>query len=143
MVYGIGLCQASGPVNCAAPEDPGAVFLSKIGFNEVAASSFPDTDWHHLAVTKSGSTVVFYLDGVPFPASPYNPEFFFTSDLAIGRIADIAGNAFDGLADEVEIFNRALEAPEVQAIFDAGAAGGLARGRDSDPSGSDASVPVG
>ena len=120
--YGIGFCQSSGSADCGAGK-AGLMFLSKIGFNNVAASSFPDTDWHHLAVTKSGSTVVFYLDGVSFPASPYNPGFFFTSDLGIGRRPDLAGNAFDGLIDEVEIFNRALEASEIEAIFDAGSAG--------------------
>lgn len=30
---------------------------------------------------------------------------------------------FDGLIDEVEIFNRALSAAEIRAIYDAGSAG--------------------
>ncbi len=47
----------------------------------------------------------------------------------IGRVESVSGSFtgptafFDGLIDEVEIYNRALSAAEVQAIFDAGSAG--------------------
>ena len=34
-----------------------------------------------------------------------------------------ANQAFTGVIDEVEIFNRALSAAEVEAIYDAGSAG--------------------
>ena len=49
-----------------------------------------------------------------------------SSPLRIGTIIGSGhGNSgvFDGLIDEVEIYDRALGASEIQAIFDAGSAG--------------------
>jgi hypothetical protein len=43
--------------------------------------------------------------------------------LRIGAYLNCCANRFDGLIDEVAIFDRALSAPEIQAIFDAGSAG--------------------
>ncbi|MGH8520668.1 MAG: LamG-like jellyroll fold domain-containing protein [Gammaproteobacteria bacterium] len=88
--------------------------------------------WHHVAVTRDGSNYALYIDGVqvatrvdalaiPDAAAP----------LTIGR-----AEAFflDGLLDEVEVFNRALSATEVQAIFNAGSAG-KCKGVDTDGDG--------
>jgi len=101
------------------------ISLTKVGVSNVQAPPFPDTDWHHVAVTKDGNAVVIYLDGIAFPKPPYDPGFFFTSNLAIGNRDDapLARRALDGLIDEVEIYNRALSASEIQAIFSAGSAG--------------------
>src|SRR5207249_6984449 len=50
-----------------------------LGRNDISGipSSFQiaDTSWHHLAVTRSGSSVVFYLDGTPYPAAAYGDTF--------------------------------------------------------------------
>jgi hypothetical protein len=45
--------------------------------------------------------------------------------VAIGRSIDngVPGRFFDGEIDEVDLFNRALDASEIQAIFDANTAG--------------------
>ena len=40
--------------------------------------SITDTNWHHVAVTKIGGTVVFYVDGVAYPAPTYNATFTFS-----------------------------------------------------------------
>jgi hypothetical protein len=54
----------------------------------------------------------------------YNPTFTFTSGAAIGARGDGSVlNSFFGDIDELEIFNRALSASEIQAIFNAGALG--------------------
>lgn len=46
------------------------------------------------------------------------------NDIRIGmRGGTVIDQRFDGLVDEVEIFDRALTAAEIQAIFDAGGAG--------------------
>src|SRR5262249_25241110 len=82
-----------------------------------------DTNWHHLAVTKVGPTVVFYIDGVAYSAPNYDPGFIFTTEAAIGCRVDNMDNSFLGTIDEVAVFNRPLTPAEVQAIYSAGAAG--------------------
>ncbi len=102
----------------------GGVFDSKSP-NEV----INDTDWHHVAVTSGGSSVVFYIDGIAYPftgAIPGTSSGNSTNLLRIGD--DTAPNPaivepFGGLIDEVEFFNRALSATEIQALFDVGMAG--------------------
>jgi len=95
----------------------GELVLTKNGFSHVGSGLvMGGTDWHHVAVTKSGSNVVFYLNGVASTPKSYDPGFTFESTFFIG-------GAFNGLIDEVEIYNRALSAAEIQAIFNAGSAG--------------------
>lgn len=127
--YGILLCTVSGQSSCN-PVRNGSISLTKVDFSNVSVSNFPDTDWHHVAVTKSGSAVVMYLDGVASLAPSYDPGFFFSSSLAIGIRTDVPsarGSAFRGLIDEVEVYDRALGAPEIQAVFNAGTAGKCGR----------------
>ena len=80
--------------------------------------------WHHLAATYDGSDVKIYIDGaldisVPVAVTPATN----TQPLRFAVARDGVGASFQGLIDEVEIFNRALSAAEVRAIFDAGSAG--------------------
>jgi hypothetical protein len=88
-----------------------------------ATAAIIDTNFHHLAVTKSESTVAFYIDGVAYPASAYNPTFGFSTSAAIGARADNQDNSFFGLIDEVSVYNRALSTNEIQAIYYADGAG--------------------
>jgi hypothetical protein len=103
---GYGLClDASG---CPA--------LTKIGIDNTKPNvTITDTDFHHLAVTKSGSTVVFYVDGIAYPAPAYDPGFVFSTVAAIGARGDNLDNSFFGIIDEIAIYNRALSAAEIQA----------------------------
>jgi hypothetical protein len=101
------------------------LFLTKTDVDFVSAGLvISDTNWHHVAVTKNGGTVTFYRDGVgaTVPGS-YDPGFSFTTNASIGIRQDTLENAFPGLIDEVEFYNRALSAAEIQAIFNAGSAG--------------------
>ena len=65
----------------------GRLFSTKVGVNNVdsGALQVTDTNWHHVAVTKTGDTVRFYLDGVAVVAPAYDPGFLF-GNLAIGRL---------------------------------------------------------
>jgi len=96
--------------------------LTKVGINNVTlATAITDTNYHHLAVTKSGSTVVFYIDGTAFAAPAYNPGFTFSTSAAIGGL----GNDFSflGSIDELAFYNRPLSGSEIASIYNAGAAG--------------------
>jgi hypothetical protein len=67
-------------------------------------------------MTKSGSTVVFYLDGVAETAPAYHSEFDFTGPMAVGGRGGDFFNAFLGLVDEVAIYTRALSSTEIQSL---------------------------
>ncbi|MGA2244785.1 MAG: LamG-like jellyroll fold domain-containing protein [Verrucomicrobiota bacterium] len=85
--------------------------------------SITDTNFHHLAVTKSGSTIFFYVDGVPYSAPDYNPTFVFSTVAAIGGRGDDLDNSFLGVIDETSVYNRPLTSNEIASIYLAGSAG--------------------
>ncbi len=103
----------------------GRLFLTKVGVSAVY-SSFALTDtlqFHHVAVTKSGSNVVFYLDGVANSVAPYDPGFTFSDPVCIGAATANLYACFLGWIDEVSVYNRALTGSEVASIYIAGSAG--------------------
>ena len=94
------------------------------GGGSVGSAAFSPilNQWYHLAVTRNGSTFTFYVNGsavstnvstinIPDPNAP----------LTIGQ-AEGTFN-FNGLLDETRIYNRALFASEIQAIYQAGTNG--------------------
>jgi len=102
----------------------GQVLLSKVGIGGVFSTyHITDLNFHHLAVTKSGQTVVFYLDGQPSAPQSYGDVFEFTTSLAIGNRGDLNQGGLLGVIDEIAIYNRGLAASEIQSIYNAGHAG--------------------
>jgi hypothetical protein len=108
----------------------GVLFLSKVDVDSVSGGpAITDLNFHHVAVTKSGSTVFFYVDGTQYSAPSYDTFFSFTTGATIGGRIDnhIAGDnihgSFLGMIDEVSVYNRALNAKEIQSLYNAGAAG--------------------
>jgi concanavalin A-like lectin/glucanase superfamily protein len=93
------------------------------GTSVSGATTIPTGSFTHVAGTYDGTTLRVYFNGsldgsLGFPgAIPSN-----ALPLRIG--ADSTGaNLFSGLIDEVEVFNRALTQPEINAIVLAGSAG--------------------
>jgi hypothetical protein len=77
--------------------------------------------WYHVAVTRDGDTFTLYLNGLQVSSANSDVTFFAPGHrLTIGQ-----GYAtfFNGLIDEVGIYNRALSAGEIQSIFNAGSYG--------------------
>jgi hypothetical protein len=77
-----------------------------------------------VVATYDGTTALVYVDGVAGP--PATGTGYLTSSglsLTIGKEQLQGGNFFHGLIDEPSIYNRALTAAEVQALFQAGSAG--------------------
>ncbi len=104
----------------------GSLFLFGRGSPEVAPIGLSVTDsifFHHLAVTKNGTTLTFYVDGVGVDASPFTGIFAASTTLMIGARADSFSNFFYGAIDDVRFFDRALTATEISAIVDPGSAG--------------------
>jgi len=101
--------------------------LGSCGGHVQGTTIVDDGAWHHVAAVWYGSNIVtLYVDGVqqtnisPDPLPSMNIAS--SGHLNIGQLWQYGGN-FVGLVDEVQIFNRALCASEIQAIYNAGSAG--------------------
>ena len=90
-------------------------------------NAVPEAEFYHLAGVFDGSRSRLYLNGTLAATGPVIAGVLFnTLPLRIAAMKDIgfgSDDRFEGLVDEVEIFNRALSAAEVRAIFEAGSAG--------------------
>jgi hypothetical protein len=95
-----------------------------IGPGAFPSEDFPLDVWTHAAVTYDGSTGLQqqYINGVVVASGDASafigPN---TAPFLIGNSG--ACSPFAGLIDEVSLYNRALSAEEIQAIFGAGSAG--------------------
>ncbi|TSA31750.1 MAG: hypothetical protein D4R65_10775 [Verrucomicrobiaceae bacterium] len=87
-----------------------------------ADAMMADKAWHHIAATYDGKTQRMYVDGSPVgdvESWRGKPERN-SDDLTIGQNITNAGKdgwSLFGLLDDVMMFNRALSAEEVQALF--------------------------
>ena len=89
--------------------------------NEYDWSFISDT-WTHITVTYSGSTVKVYKDGQltetgSLSGNPITGTFY------IGGTDIYGGGYWDGLIDEVAVFNRALSDSEIQEMYNNSLAG--------------------
>ena len=88
-----------------------------------------DTDFHHYAYVRSGNRHMLFMDGEVVASVDLTADAADTSGIpmTIGafRFLDESGFCchFGGVIDEVEVFNRALTAEEIRAIYNAGSAG--------------------
>jgi len=109
---------------CLGMFDDGRLFLTRVWIDNVTCeAAIFDMGEHHVAVTKSGAEVVFYLDGQAHPAPAYPAEFTFESEVTIGSLSDSLTQCFIGMIDELAVYGKALAATEIQAICSAGARG--------------------
>lgn len=74
-------------------------------------------EWHHAAGSFDGMQVKVYIDGALETVSDFQGSIATsTSNVNIGANADKAGRLYEGAIDEVQIYNRALSAPEVSFL---------------------------
>ncbi len=89
-----------------------------------STTAINDETWHHTVFTRDSSTgeVVVYIDGVEEARATLLAGSVSTSNTftSLGRIEDTGGTPryYQGLMDNVEIFDTILTPSEVQAIFD-------------------------
>ncbi len=102
-----------------------------------AGSGVWDAEWHHVVGTYDGKAVRLFVDGVEVgTGSPTNIAIDYamgsTQDLYIGNYGFTAGLsntfAFRGLIDEPSIYDRALTAAQIQALYANGKAAPWAGG---------------
>jgi hypothetical protein len=90
-----------------APDTPSVDGITAVGLDE----------WHHVAGVYGGGDIMIYLDGA-YEASAPTTEPIGTNDLNvfIGDNPEATGRYWDGLVDEVYIYNRALSAEELMYL---------------------------
>jgi hypothetical protein len=84
---------------------------------------FRDGTWHHVVLTWDGTSATYYIDGVPDAKKATGAgTLAYASDrrslIGNGWAFGRASHNFNGLIDEVMIFNRALQESEVREIHD-------------------------
>ncbi|HTI70098.1 MAG TPA: LamG domain-containing protein, partial [Candidatus Limnocylindria bacterium] len=114
--------------------------------SNIGTGSFTPTlgQWYHLGLTRSGSNFVFYVNGAPLVTNSVDrviPDA--GAPLTIGQAE--GGYFFNGILDEVSIYNKALTGAEVQSVFQAGGAGkcGATTSGGAVPYATDFEAPIG
>jgi hypothetical protein len=77
-------------------------------------SQLPLNTWTHVAATYNGNELRLYINGTAVLTAVTGPIVQSSRELRIGGNL-VWGEYFDGLIDEVRIYNRALTAQEIQA----------------------------
>jgi hypothetical protein len=73
--------------------------------------------WYHIVGTYDGSQIKFYVDGVELGSFAYSGDIDISTDnVVIGNSGD-GTRPFNGMLDEVSIYNRALDSTEVQNLY--------------------------
>lgn len=105
-----------------------STFLPYIKSSNVSLSSggIGDGNWHHLVWTRTGTNQCYYVDGVQVQCGTINNSDSLDIDaggLIIGQEQDSLGGSFDesqawdGLLDELIIFNSALPESQINSIY--------------------------
>ena len=88
------------------------------GFIYNTTTAISTSTWYHVAVTVSGSTAQFYVNGVAEDSFTGVSITSTTHDLIIG--ATVGYNYFGGNVDEASIFNSALSSTDITSIYNSG-----------------------
>ena len=82
--------------------------------------SYNDGKWHHVVLTYDHVTVKLYIDGVTTPVATLNstttPDTN-TNRITVGRNSAAKNRYFEGQIDEVNIYDRAITATEVEDYY--------------------------
>jgi uncharacterized protein (TIGR02145 family) len=97
---------------------------SGINYNNqqpTSSLSFSESVWHQVVITESGTTVSFYIDGVPAgtSTSALNILGQSSSIVTIGR-KESGSDIFKGSLDDILIYNRVLSSEEIQSLYHTG-----------------------
>jgi hypothetical protein len=90
----------------------------------VAPTTLPVATWTHLAATYDRATIRLYINGVQVATGAQTAPVS-TSNAVLTIGADFYGEFFQGVLDEIRIYNRALSVSEIQTDMNTPAQGGV------------------
>jgi len=108
-------------------DDPSRNYHSTWGYStwHTLSFNFPrdidkDRSWHHLAATCHDTHVAVFRDGVLQGSSDNLPILHGGDNFTIGRASANKDNnhrTFNGVIDDVRVYNRALSAADIESVF--------------------------
>ena len=106
----------------------GSLQFGRVGSTGVSSANLiTDTEWHHVAASKTGNQVALYVDGVAAGSGVVPAGSVFGTPFAIGALGQsVAGLGiapFWGAIDELTIYNRPLSKDEIASVARAGLSG--------------------
>ena len=104
---------------------PSSIALASSQFSSELDSNVPNnTDWNHVILVKTGaassSPIQMYINGIlqantrSFTSEPGSPTLQY---LTIGAISTTGGYSFNGIIDDLAVWNTALTSAEIQTIY--------------------------
>lgn len=85
--------------------------------DHLSTGTLTENAWNHVAVVTSAGSATFYINGAAAGTAAGVPAY---TALTMG--GDSCSEAFKGSIDETRVYNRALGATEITALYDLGAA---------------------
>ena len=83
--------------------------------------TYNDNLWHHAVGLYDGTTLRLYIDGSQVASASASGNITYgAGGIAIGRDGDYSGSYFNGVIDDVRIYNRALSADEIRLLYNLG-----------------------
>ncbi|HDZ69172.1 MAG TPA: hypothetical protein ENH43_01990 [Phycisphaerales bacterium] len=88
-------------------------------------TNISDGIWHHVAGTWDGSIIKIYVDGQEDGSKGYvgSLQQGQTNNVFIGKMETFDPSYFNGLIDDVRIYDRALSADQIQQLYEDGLSG--------------------
>jgi hypothetical protein len=87
-------------------------------FDLTTGGTVNDGQWHHLAAVREGTAGRIYIDGVQAASGVGTLQALVSHPVAIGYDHRDNNKRFDGLIDDVRIYERALNTAEIDALHD-------------------------
>jgi type II secretory pathway pseudopilin PulG len=99
---------------------------------DYAVTSAFNNSWHHVAGSYDGSNVKLYVDGVLRGTTNHVGSIDSTTyGVNIGRCSEQTSRLYNGVIDDVRIYNRALSATEIAQLASGAVSGGAGYVRQS------------
>ncbi|MCF7973793.1 MAG: discoidin domain-containing protein [Phycisphaerae bacterium] len=98
---------------------PGGIGAHCWGWEETMVSDQEGLNWHHYAMTYDGTTIAYFLDGIPMDSDPAKSN---VQDLSISGDRVYIGSrstqlsSFPGNVDDAVIYSRVLSAGEILSL---------------------------
>ncbi|MGS2721187.1 LamG-like jellyroll fold domain-containing protein [Paraglaciecola aestuariivivens] len=98
-------------------------YLKSTYYGDISINSVSDNQWHHLVWTRKNAQSCFYLNGVLMGCLTQTSAALQIQSLILGQEQDSLGGgfeasqAFDGLLDELLIYDSALTARQIDTLY--------------------------
>jgi len=93
----------------------GRIYTYKSTWSSVSTATFNDNQWHHLALTKSGTTINIYVDGNLLGSRTLTLNL--TGNMYAGGVYSInsTDDQYIGQLDEIRVWNTVRTQPQIEA----------------------------